>query len=105
MSVCTGAALLAKAGLLDHRRATTNKRAFAWTSSNGPHTNWIKQARSIEDGKFWTTSGVCEGIDMALTVIARIESAELAEAIATRVEYDWHRDASWDPFAKIHGLV
>jgi hypothetical protein len=42
---------------------------------------------------------------MTLAVIARLVSREVAERIATGMEYDWHRDASWDPFAKIHKLV
>jgi transcriptional regulator GlxA family with amidase domain len=104
-SVCTGAALLARAGLLDGLRATTNKRAFAWVASQGPAVNWVKQARWVEDGKFATSSGVSAGIDMALALIARIVSAEAAETVATAMEYEWHRDPAWDPFAKIHGLV
>jgi transcriptional regulator GlxA family with amidase domain len=104
-SVCTGAALLARSGLLDGRRATTNKRAFAWVASQGPSVNWISQARWVEDGKFATSSGVSAGIDMTLALIARLASAERAEQIAIRMEYEWHRDPSWDPFAKIHGLV
>jgi len=103
-SVCTGAALLARAGLLDGRRATTNKRAFAWVQSQGPKVDWIKQARWVEDGKFATSSGVSAGIDMALAIIARLVSAETAEQAAIAMEYEWHRDAAWDPFAKIHGL-
>lgn len=105
MSVCTGTALLAKAGLLDGRRATTNKRNFAWASSNGPQVKWVKEARWVEDGKFWTSSGVSAGIDMTLAVIATIANAETAEQIAIQMEYDWHRNAEWDPFAKIHGLI
>jgi transcriptional regulator GlxA family with amidase domain len=104
-SVCTGAALLAAAGLLDGRRATTNKRSFAWVQSQGPQVNWVKQARWVEDGKFATSSGVSAGIDMALAIIARLVSAEAAEKAAISMEYEWHRDAGWDPFAKIHGLV
>jgi transcriptional regulator GlxA family with amidase domain len=104
-SVCTGAALLARAGLLDGRRATSNKFAFKWVSEQGPAVEWIKQARWVEDGKFATSSGVSAGIDMTLAVIARITGTEAAERIAIRMEYDWHRDPSWDPFAKIHGLV
>lgn len=47
MSVCTGAGLLAQAGVLNHRSATTNKRAFTWAQSLVPQANinWIKQAR------------------------------------------------------------
>jgi transcriptional regulator GlxA family with amidase domain len=104
-SVCTGAALLARAGLLDGRRATSNKLAFKWVTEQGPAVKWIKQARWVVDGKFATSSGVSAGIDMTLAVIARIVGAEAAERIAIRMEYDWHRDPSWDPFAKIHGLV
>ncbi len=104
-SVCTGAGLLARAGLLDGLRATTNKRSFAWVESQGPKVNWIKQARWVEDGKFATSAGVSAGIDMALAIIARLVSVEIAEQAAIAMEYEWHRDAAWDPFAKVHGLV
>jgi transcriptional regulator GlxA family with amidase domain len=104
-SVCTGAALLARAGLLDGRRATSNKFAFKWVIEQGPTVEWIRQARWVEDGKFATSSGVSAGIDMTLALIARLSGAEIAEQIAIRMEYEWHRDPSWDPFAKIHGLV
>lgn len=105
MSVCTGTALLARSGLLDNRRATTNKMNFAWVAGNGPKVNWIKEARWVEDGKFWTSSGISAGIDMTLAVITQISSSETADQVATRMEYDWHRDAQSDPFAKIHGLA
>jgi transcriptional regulator GlxA family with amidase domain len=105
MSVCTGAALLSRAGVLDGRRATTNKAAFQWVVRQGPHVEWVKEARWVEDGKFYTSSGVSAGIDMALAAIAKLTSRELAEQLAVFMEYDWHRDASWDPFARVHGLV
>ncbi|MGO9838114.1 MAG: DJ-1/PfpI family protein [Polyangiaceae bacterium] len=104
-SVCTGAALLARAGLLDGRRATTNKASFGWVVEQGPAVTWVKEARWVEDGPFVTSSGVSAGIDMTLAVIARLASHEVAERIAVRMEYDWHSDASWDPFANVHGLV
>lgn len=50
LSVCTGSALLAKAGILDGRRATTNKAAFAWVAEQGPHVDWQRKARWVEDG-------------------------------------------------------
>jgi transcriptional regulator GlxA family with amidase domain len=104
-SVCTGAALLARARLLDGKRATSNKAVFGWVKEQGPAVNWVPEARWVEDGKLVTASGVSAGIDMALAVIARLYGADQAEKIATFMEYEWHRDASWDPFAKIHGLV
>ena len=105
MTVCTGTAILAKAGLLDGRKATTNKMLFEWVSAQGPKVEWIKAARWVEDGKFVTSSGVSAGMDMALAVIERLTSKQVSEMLAVATEYEWHQDASWDPFAKIHGLV
>ena len=104
-SVCTGSALLARAGVLDGVRATTNKRAFAWATSQSDKVIWEKQARWVEDGKFFTSSGVSAGMDMSLALIAGLLGEDAAEQVAMSTEYEWHRDASWDPFAKIHGLV
>lgn len=105
MTVCTGTALLARTGLLDGRRATTNKMFFDWVASQGPRVEWVKEARWVEDGKFATSSGVSAGMDMALAVIARLWGEPLAERLALATEYEWHRDAAWDPFARAHGLV
>jgi len=71
--------------------------------SQGPKVQWIGQARWVEDGKFATSWGVSAGIDMALAIIAQICGVELAEKAAVGMEYEWHRDAGWDPFAKIWG--
>lgn len=105
LSVCTGSALLARAGLLDGRRATTNKAAFAWASSQGPDVQWVREARWVEDGRFMTSSGVSAGMDMALAAIARMLGEAQAEQVAIRAEYTWQRDSTHDPFARIHGLV
>jgi len=104
-SVCTGAALLARAGLLDGHRATTNKSVFEWVRSQGPRVTWIPEARWVDDGRFATSSGVSAGIDMALDLIAKHVDVATAEALARAMEYEWHRDAAWDPFAKLWGLV
>jgi transcriptional regulator GlxA family with amidase domain len=104
-SVCTGAALLAKAGVLDGRRATSNKRAFAWVTEQGPKVDWVRQARWVDDGNVVTSSGVSAGIDMALHLIGRMAGPALRDDIATRMEYEWHADAAHDPFAKVWGLV
>lgn len=105
MTVCTGTAILARAGVLDGRRATTNKMLFHWVAEQGPNVQWVKEARWVEDGKFVTSSGVSAGIDMALAVIARLSGEQMSHTLAVGTEYEWHRDASWDPFAKVHGLV
>ena len=105
MTVCTGTSLFARAGVLDGRRATTNKLAFHWVAEQGPKVNWVKEARWVEDGKFFTSSGVSAGIDMSLAAISRIAGEQIGNALALAAEYDWHRDSTWDPFAKVHGLV
>ena len=104
-SVCTGAALLARAGVLDGRRATTNKFSFSWVVEQGPKVEWVREARWVEDGKFATSSGVSAGIDLALRLIEKTSGTEAAERVATGMEYDWHRDPSWDPFARVWKLV
>ena len=103
-SVCTGSALLAKAGVLDGVRATTNKLAFAWASSQSEKVLWQRQARWVEDGKFFTSSCVSAGIDLSLAVIARLVSHQAAEQAANFAEYPW-RDADWNPLAELYGLV
>ena len=105
MSVCNGASILAAAGLLDGRKATTNKAYWNMATGSGKNVAWVKQARWVDDGNIVTSSGVSAGIDMTLHVIARLYGNEAAEKLANMTEYEWHRDPSWDPFAKLHGLV
>lgn len=98
MSVCSGSAILAKAGLLDGRKATSNKRYFKLAVDNGPKVNWVEQARWVDDGDRVTSSGVSAGIDMALHVVERLYGTKAAETLADATEYQWHRDADVDPF-------
>jgi len=103
-TVCTGSFLLARTGLLDGRKATSNKRVFQLVKTNAPKVNWVARARWVEDGKYFTSSGVSAGMDMALAVIARLCGREKSLQIASRAEYEWHEDSSWDPFATAAGL-
>ena len=103
-SVCTGSALLAKAGVLNGLRATSNKLAFAWAASQSEKVQWQQQARWVEDGKVFSSSGVSAGIDMALAVIAKLVSQQAAEDAANFAEYTWQRDANCDPFASVVGV-
>ena len=104
MSVCTGSALLARAGLLDGRRATSNKMSFAWVEEQGPAVDWVARARWVEDGQLFTSSGVSAGMDMSLAVITRLHDEDTARKVARIAEYTWHEDASDDPFAHHYGL-
>jgi transcriptional regulator GlxA family with amidase domain len=105
MSVCTGSALLAKAGLLNGRRATTNKQYFALATQTSDQVDWVESARWVVDGNYVTASGVSAGIDMALAVIANLYGQETAQRIANVTEYNWQTDPNHDPFTQFlnHG--
>ncbi len=102
-TVCTGSLLLARTGLIDGRKATSNKRVFQLVKTSAPKVDWIAKARWVEDGKYFTSSGVSAGMDMTLAVIARLCGRETSLQIASRAEYQWHEDSSWDPFATVAG--
>jgi putative intracellular protease/amidase len=98
-TVCTGSAILARTGLLDGRPATSNKLAWDWVVQQGPRVKWMRKARWVDTGNIVTSSGVSAGIDMALSVIARLHGRDLAQSSARNMEYRWHDDAADDPFA------
>ena len=100
MSVCSGSAILARTGLLDGLRATSNKQWFDLARMQSANVDWVTEARWVEDGPFVTSSGVSAGIDMALAVIARLYGRAKAQEIAEATEYEWHTDATHDPFVK-----
>lgn len=103
-SICTGSGLLAKAGLLDGVRATSNKMAWDWATAQGAQVHWVPHARWVEDGKYTTSSGVSAGTDMALGLIARLYGKAMAQWVADRAEYLWNDDPTDDPFAALSGL-
>ena len=105
MAVCTGTVMLGMTGVLDGRKATTNKLDFTKTVPLAPNVEWVKQARWVQDGKFYTSSGVSAGMDMALAVMADLFGMDLADRIALGCEYEWQKDPHRDPFAKSAGLV
>jgi transcriptional regulator GlxA family with amidase domain len=104
-SICTGSAVLARTGLLDGLKATTNKRSYKWATSQSEKVVWVPQARWVEDGKYFTSSGISAGTDMALALIEKLFGKETAIKIANGAEYEWNRDSHHDPFAKLNGLV
>jgi transcriptional regulator GlxA family with amidase domain len=100
MSVCTGSALLARAGLLDGRRATSNKQLFELAERQSDRVEWVTEARWVVDWPFVTASGVSAGTDMSLAVIADLFGEEVAQRVADGTEYQWHRDPDTDPFSR-----
>ena len=99
LTVCTGTALLAKTGLLDNKEATSNKRAFDWVMSTGPKVIWIKKARWMVAGKYYTSSGVSAGMDMVFGFLRDIHGEAFARKIAFQIEYNWQEDNNHDPFS------
>jgi len=99
-SVCSGSGLLAKSGVLDGRKATTNKLYFSSMAAQSDKVEWVGQARWVDDGKFVTSSGVSAGIDMALHLIERLYGKARADQIAHSTEYVRNSDPNDDPFAK-----
>ncbi|MEQ3707790.1 MAG: DJ-1/PfpI family protein [Tateyamaria sp.] len=98
-SVCTGSLLLAKAGILDGRRATTNKMAYDWVADQTGRVDWQRRARWVQDGSIFTSSGVSAGLDMALAVIEDCLGPKAAADAARKAEYIRNADPDNDPFA------
>ncbi|MCG2801498.1 MAG: DJ-1/PfpI family protein [Cellulomonas sp.] len=87
-SVCTGALVLAAAGLLAGRPATTHWAAFDELAALDPSVLADTSARFVDDGDVITSAGVSAGIDMALHLVARLESPATALAVRTEIQYD-----------------
>jgi transcriptional regulator GlxA family with amidase domain len=83
-SVCTGALILAVAGLLDGRKATTHWAHYRTLEQLG--ATYLRQ-RWVEDGKFITAAGVSAGIDMALHLLARLTDEQTAKQMQLSIEY------------------
>jgi transcriptional regulator GlxA family with amidase domain len=104
LSVCTGSVILAWAGVLDGKTATTNKRSWIWATSQGPSVSWIAKARWVVDGNIWTSSGVTAGMDLIFAFVEEVYGKKVAEEIGDMVEYTRVRDAGDDPFAEVWGV-
>ena len=99
LTICTGSTLLARTGLLDNRNATSDKRVFDWVRGFGKNVNWIKQARWTVDGKYYTSSGVSAGMDMALGFLSDQHGLEFARKAAFEIEYNWTEEKENDNFS------
>jgi len=95
LSVCNGAFILAQAGLLDGKKATTfyglidELRAFA------PKTEVVRDQRFVDNGKVITTAGLSSGIDGALYLVSKLRGEVRAKELALHIEYDWHPESSF----------
>ena len=86
-SVCTGALLLGKAGLLDGKRATTHWRFLDSMQELFPKVTVEKRLHFVEEGTLFSSAGISAGIDMSLRVVARYYGEAVARATARHMEY------------------
>ncbi|KAF6807011.1 DJ-1/PfpI family protein [Colletotrichum sojae] len=99
LSVCTGAKHLAISGVLDGRRATTNKASWNIVVKHGRNVSWVPTARWTQDGNIWTSSGVSAGMDMTYAFLNQLYGEEQADSVMNGMEYAPHVDPDWDPFS------
>ncbi|KAE8449142.1 hypothetical protein EG329_008526 [Mollisiaceae sp. DMI_Dod_QoI] len=104
LSVCTGAASLAKSGVLNGKRATTNKGAWSWVTTFGTNVTWVPSARWTVDGNVWTSSGVAAGLDMTYAFLKSVYGTDDLDPIMNSIEYAPHTNPHWDPFSVVHNV-
>lgn len=87
-SVCTGAFILGKAGLLDQLQVTTFHRSLKNLQQAVPSAKVLENVRYVDHGRVITTAGISAGIDGALHLVAKLKGKEVAMEIAKQMEYD-----------------
>ena len=95
VSVCNGAAILAKTGLLDGLTATTTAGLIDGFSAIAPKVKVVHDQRYVDNGKLITTAGLSSGIDGALYVVSKLFGKAQAQTAALRLEYDWKGDSKY----------
>lgn len=91
LSVCTGSLLLAAAGLLAGRRATTHHTAFDRLAAIDPTIDVVTGERWVRSAPTtWTSGGISAGIDLSLDVVRELCGTALAEAVVEEMEWGWH---------------
>ncbi|HKF56068.1 MAG TPA: DJ-1/PfpI family protein, partial [Blastocatellia bacterium] len=95
MSVCTGAFLLAKAGLLDGLTATTVRGGIDRLAEAAPKTTVVYDQRYVDNGKIITTAGLSSGIDGAFHLLSKIVGEGEAERTALGMEYRWDPQSTY----------
>ena len=95
LSVCTGAFLIAKAGLLENQTATTYASAIDQLRRLYPHTEVVDDRRYVDNGKIVVSAGISSGIDAALYLVGKLTGMGAAQQVALSLEYDWDPHSSY----------
>lgn len=91
-SVCTGAFLLAEAGVLVNHRVTTHWEDIVDLSASFPNLEVLENLRWVDEGNIVTSGGISAGIDMSLHLVSKIHGIALAEKTAKQMEFDWTKN-------------
>jgi len=92
-SVCTGAFILAQAGLLENLEVTTHWENIEELRESYPNINVVDSCRWVDEGKFVSSGGISAGIDMSLHLVSRLAGLELAEKTARQMEFEWRKNS------------
>ncbi len=95
ISVCNGAFILAKTGLLDGHSATTFYGLLDGLRALAPKVKVVDDRRYVESGKLMTTAGLSSGIDGALQIVAELRGKGMAQSVALNMEYNWRPDLQY----------
>jgi copper(I)-binding protein/putative intracellular protease/amidase len=95
LSVCNGAYILAKTGLLDGLTATTFYGLIDGLSAVAPKVKVVKDQRYVDNGKYITTAGISSGIDGSLYVVSKLFGKANAQMAALNMEYDWKPNSTY----------
>ncbi|ESK85140.1 dj-1 family protein [Moniliophthora roreri MCA 2997] len=109
LTVCTGSWVLALTGLLNGKRATTDKYSYRTIVEDTKDLNitWVPKARWVvnDDKHIWTSSGVAAGMDLANAFLEYLAGSEVAEEARGVIELSVQKDPDVDEFAAYYGLV
>src|SRR5262249_23931987 len=95
LSVCNGAFILAKSGLLDGLSATTFAPLIEGLKAAAPKTKVVSDQRFVDNGKVVTSAGLSSGIDGALHVVEKLYGKGTAQRVAVGLEYNWDPQGRW----------
>lgn len=95
MSVCNGAFILARAGLLDNLEATTTATLIEQLKDQAPRTRVVSNRRFVDNGKIITTAGLSSGIDGSLHVLEKLYGRGTAQMAALAMEYNWDPESKY----------